>query len=63
VTDDEEQPAEVAAHLRATGNTSAAQLATMSRLRTDFVDLGGALQPQTRVGKPVPQMAVNASRI
>ena len=49
MTDDEDQPAEVAAHSRAAGNTSAAAMATMSRLRTDFVDLGGALQLETRV--------------
>jgi hypothetical protein len=38
--DDSDQPAEVSAHSRAASSTSAAALATMSRLRTDFVDLG-----------------------
>ena len=38
--DDAEQPAECSAHGRSASSTSAAALAMMSRLRTDFVDLG-----------------------
>ena len=37
---DEDQPAETSAHGRKANCTSAAQLATMSRFRADFVDLG-----------------------
>jgi wee1-like protein kinase len=37
---DDEQPPETSAHARRANCTSAAQLATMSRFRADFVDLG-----------------------
>ena len=37
---EEDQPAETSAHARKANCTSAAQLATMSRFRADFVDLG-----------------------